>query len=66
MDRAHAVAAPRVSPGVTLSVVELYPYVPYIQYLLLGSVPIAGDLAFLLIFAVLALAWATTLFKRTL
>jgi ABC-2 type transport system permease protein len=30
--------APRVSHDVTLSVVELYPYVPYIQYLLAGSV----------------------------
>jgi len=29
---------PRVPPGVTLSVVELYPYVPYIQYLLAGSI----------------------------
>ena len=34
-------AAPRVSPGVTLSVVELYPYVPYIQYLLPGSIVLA-------------------------
>jgi ABC-2 type transport system permease protein len=32
---------PRVSPGVTLSVVELYPYVPYIQYLLPGSIVLA-------------------------
>jgi ABC-2 type transport system permease protein len=31
----------RVSPGVTLSVVELYPYVPYIQYLLPGSIVLA-------------------------
>jgi ABC-2 type transport system permease protein len=29
---------PRVPAGVTLSVVELYPYVPYIQYLLAGSI----------------------------
>jgi ABC-2 type transport system permease protein len=29
---------PRVPEGVTLSVVELYPYVPYIQYLLPGSI----------------------------
>jgi ABC-type multidrug transport system permease subunit len=34
-------AAPRVSPTLTLSVVELYPYVPYIQYLLAGSVVLA-------------------------
>jgi ABC-2 type transport system permease protein len=33
--------APRVPPGVTLSVVELYPYVPYIQYLLPGSIVLA-------------------------
>jgi ABC-2 type transport system permease protein len=32
---------PRVSGGVTLSVVELYPYVPYIQYLLAGSIVMA-------------------------
>ncbi len=31
-------AAPRVSGQVTLDVVELYPYVPYIQYLLPGSI----------------------------
>ncbi len=28
----------RVQPGVTLDVVEVYPYVPYIQYLLPGSI----------------------------
>lgn len=33
--------APRLSAQVTLSVVELYPYVPYIQYLLAGSVVLA-------------------------
>jgi ABC-2 type transport system permease protein len=33
--------APRMSPGVTLSVVEIYPYVPYIQYLLPGSTVLA-------------------------
>ena len=32
---------PRVPPEVTLSVVELYPYVPYIQYLLPGSIVLA-------------------------
>jgi ABC-2 type transport system permease protein len=32
---------PRVPPGVTLAVVELYPYVPYIQYLLPGSIVLA-------------------------
>jgi len=32
---------PRVPTGVTLSVVELYPYVPYIQYLLPGSIVLA-------------------------
>jgi ABC-2 type transport system permease protein len=32
---------PRVPPGVTLQVVELYPYVPYIQYLLPGSIVLA-------------------------
>lgn len=29
---------PRVAPQATLSVVEIYPYVPYIQYLLPGSI----------------------------
>src|SRR5208337_5632959 len=33
--------SPRVPSGVTLSVVELYPYVPYIQYLLSGSIVMA-------------------------
>ncbi len=33
--------APRVPTGVTLSVVEIYPYVPYIQYLLSGSIVMA-------------------------
>jgi ABC-2 type transport system permease protein len=32
---------PRVPSGITLSVVELYPYVPYIQYLLPGSIVLA-------------------------
>ena len=32
---------PRVAPGVTLSVVEIYPYVPYIQFLLPGSIVLA-------------------------
>jgi ABC-2 type transport system permease protein len=32
---------PRIPSGVTLSVVELYPYVPYIQYLLSGSIVLA-------------------------
>jgi len=32
---------PRLPAGVTLSVVELYPYVPYIQYLLPGSIVLA-------------------------
>src|SRR5690349_149737 len=31
-------AAPRVPPTATLDVVEVYPYVPYIQYLLPGSI----------------------------
>ena len=31
-------AAPRVAAGATLDVVEVYPYVPYIQYLLPGSI----------------------------
>ena len=31
----------RLPPGITLSVVELYPYVPYIQYLLPGSIVLA-------------------------
>src|SRR5208337_1341242 len=34
-------APPRVPSGVTLSVVELYPYVPYIQYLLAGTIVLA-------------------------
>jgi ABC-2 type transport system permease protein len=33
--------APRITPGVTVSVVEVYPYVPYIQYLLPGSIVLA-------------------------
>ena len=32
---------PRVAPVATLSVVEVYPYVPYIQYLLPGSIVLA-------------------------
>lgn len=32
---------PRVPAGVTLSVVELYPYVPYIQFLLPGTIVLA-------------------------
>jgi ABC-2 type transport system permease protein len=35
---APAADARRVSPEVTLDVVEVYPYVPYIQYLLPGTV----------------------------
>jgi len=34
-------APPRVPSEVTLSVVEIYPYVPYIQYLLSGSIVMA-------------------------
>jgi ABC-2 type transport system permease protein len=34
-------STPRVPSGVTLSVVELYPYVPYIQFLLAGSITLA-------------------------
>jgi ABC-2 type transport system permease protein len=33
--------APRLSAAATLSVVEIYPYVPYIQYLLPGSIVLA-------------------------
>jgi ABC-2 type transport system permease protein len=32
---------PRVGPTATLSVVEIYPYVPYIQYLLPGTIVLA-------------------------
>jgi ABC-2 type transport system permease protein len=32
---------PRLGPDVTLSVVEVYPYVPYIQYLLPGTIVLA-------------------------
>ena len=32
---------PRLSGGATLSVVEVYPYVPYIQYLLPGTIVLA-------------------------
>jgi ABC-2 type transport system permease protein len=34
-------ASPRISGQVTLSVVEVYPYVPYIQYLLPGTIVLA-------------------------
>ena len=34
-------AAPRTSANATLSVVEIYPYVPYIQYLLPGTIALA-------------------------
>ncbi len=37
----HPGPAPRVSQDVTLQVVEIYPYVPYIQYLLPGSIVLA-------------------------
>jgi len=33
--------APRLAQQVTLSVVEMYPYVPYIQYLLAGSIALS-------------------------
>jgi len=33
-----AADAPRIAPELTLDVVEIYPYVPYIQYLLPGSI----------------------------
>ncbi len=33
--------SPRLSTGATLSVVEIYPYVPYIQYLLPGTIVLA-------------------------
>lgn len=32
---------PRIGPAATVAVVELYPYVPYIQYLLPGSIVLA-------------------------
>lgn len=35
------VTAPRLSTTATLSVVEVYPYVPYIQYLLPGTIVLA-------------------------
>ncbi len=34
-------SVPRLSPTVTVSVVEVYPYVPYIQYLLPGTIVLA-------------------------
>lgn len=37
----HGGVQPRVGADATLSVVELYPYVPYIQYLLPGSIVLA-------------------------
>ncbi len=37
----HGGIQPRTNPGATLSVVEIYPYVPYIQYLLPGSIVLA-------------------------
>jgi ABC-2 type transport system permease protein len=33
--------SPRVAPDVTLSVVEIYPYVPYIQFLLPGTITLS-------------------------
>ena len=36
---------PRTTADATLSVVEIYPYVPYIQYLLPGTI-VAGDFCF--------------------
>jgi len=33
-----ALASPRMAPTATLDVVEVYPYVPYVQYLLPGSI----------------------------
>jgi ABC-2 type transport system permease protein len=33
--------SPRVPPQVSLSVVEIYPYIPYIQFLLAGSISLA-------------------------
>src|SRR5947207_1613721 len=33
--------APRITTGATLAVVEIYPYVPYIQYLLPGTIVLA-------------------------
>jgi ABC-2 type transport system permease protein len=32
---------PRVTPAATLAVVEIYPYIPYIQYLLAGSIALS-------------------------
>ncbi len=40
-DFKQPVVAPRLPSAVTLDVVELYPYVPYVQYLLAGSVVLA-------------------------
>jgi ABC-2 type transport system permease protein len=37
----QAVPAPRLSSKATLAVVEVYPYVPYIQYLLPGTIVLA-------------------------
>lgn len=34
-------AAPRVPPVASLSIVEIYPYIPYIQYLLAGSIALS-------------------------
>ncbi len=33
--------APRVLPAATLAVVEIYPYIPYIQYLLAGTIALS-------------------------
>jgi ABC-2 type transport system permease protein len=40
-DSGQPAIAPRMTAGATLSVVEVYPYVPYIQFLLPGTISLA-------------------------
>jgi hypothetical protein len=58
-----------IARQIAVEIVEIYPYVEYMKYLLDGSVALAMCVAVMLFlagFGVAALAVATPLFKRTL